>query len=90
MAVTVPGPGSGTFVKPTTGTSTAAAEVSAIAAVVWRLKPRYDAAQVMADVYKGAVLLEAKHSKSRTEHCLDTRPISVAARRHGEPRCAAP
>ena len=31
-----------------------------MAAVVWRLKPRYDAAQVMADVYKGAVLLEDK------------------------------
>jgi hypothetical protein len=72
MAATVPGPGSGEYFDPTTGTSASAAAVSGMAAVVWRLKPRLDAAQVMAAVYKGGVPLETTYSKSRTEYCVDT------------------
>jgi hypothetical protein len=72
MAASIEGPKAGEFSDAFNGTSPATAAVAAIAARVWRLKPGFDAAEVMAAVYKGGYLLETKNQASRTELCLDT------------------
>jgi hypothetical protein len=73
IAVTTPDGSPEKFVPLVSGTSPGAAEVSAMAAWVWRVKPGLDASQVMEAVYKGGYALETQNRGSRTELCLDTK-----------------
>jgi hypothetical protein len=72
QAVMVPGTRDFPYTPPETGPSIATAIVSGIAAAVWAVRPKLDAAGVMDLVYRGGLELDGgeKSKRARTEFCV--------------------